>query len=105
MWSLAYVAYDLYDCLFNQRLTPCVDDHLCGLSIGWKYLPLRYLSEIVHLSRHVVVIRDRHSSDEELSCWLDATDLLPCVVVSLVISISRTNWLDDEQSPSEMSSN
>ena len=81
---------------------PCVDDHPCGLSIRWKYLPLRYLSEIVHLSRYAVVILDRHSSDEELSCRLDATDLLPCVVVSLVISIGRSNWLDNERSPSEM---
>ena len=65
---------------------------------------LRYLSEIVHLSRYAVVICDRHSSDKELSCRLDATDLLPWVVVSLVISIGRSNWLDDERSPSEMSS-
>ena len=64
-----------------------------------KNIPLRYLSEIVHLSRYAVVILDRHSSDEELSCRLDATDLLPCVVVSLVISIGRSNWLDDERSP------
>ena len=63
----------------------------------------RYLSEIVHLSR-----RHPQSSQyaaRKLSCRLDATDLLPCVVVSLVISIGRSNWLDDKRSPSEMSSN
>ena len=65
MWSLAYVAYDLCDCLLNQRLMPCVDDHLYDLSIRWKYLSLRYLSEIVHLSRHAVVILDRHSKWRE----------------------------------------
>ena len=58
----------------------------------------------VYLSRYAVVILDCHSSDEELSCRLDATDLLPCVVVSLVISIGRSNWLDDERSPLEISS-
>ena len=44
MRSLAYVAYDLCDCLFNQRLMNCVDDRLCGLSTHWNYLPLQYLS-------------------------------------------------------------
>ena len=31
---------------------------------------------------------------------MDATGLLPCVVVSFVISIDQSSWLDDEQSPS-----
>ena len=78
---------------------PCVDDHLCGLFIQWNYLPLRYLSDIIHLLRHAVVILDRHISDEELSCRLDATDLLSCVIVSLVISIGQGNWPDDNRSP------
>ena len=53
----------------------------------------------MQLSSSIVIV-----SDEELSCWLDAIDLLPCVVVSLVISIGRSNWLDDERSPSEIPS-
>ena len=65
-----------------------------------KNIPLRYPSKIVYLSRYAVVIFDRHSSDEELSCWLDAIDLLPCVVVSLVISIGLSKWPNDERSPS-----
>ena len=51
----------------------------------------------MQLSSSIVTV-----SDEELSCRLDAIDLLPCVVVSLVISIGRSDWLDDERSPSEM---
>ena len=65
-----------------------------------KNIPLRYLSEIVHLSRYVVVILDRHSSDKELSWWLDAINLFLCVIVRLVISIGQNNWLDDKRSSS-----
>ena len=43
-------------------------------------------------------------SDKELSWWLDVIDLLSYVIVSLVISIGQSNWLDDERSPSKMSS-
>ena len=69
-----------------------------------KNIPLRYLSKIIHLSRYVDVILDCHNSDKDLSCQLDIIDLFPCVVVSVVISISWSNWLDDKRSPLEMSS-
>ena len=42
-------------------LLTCVDNHLYGLSKWWKYFSLRYLSEIVYLSRYAVVILNCHS--------------------------------------------
>ena len=65
-----------------------------------KNILLRYLSEIVYLSRYIVVILDCHSSDEKLSYRLNAINLLYCMVVSLVIGIGRSNWPYNEQSPS-----
>ena len=66
-----------------------------------KNIPFRYLSEIVHLSRHAVCHpQSLQYAARKLSCRLDTTNLLPYVVVSLVISISRSNWLDDKRSPS-----
>ena len=66
-----------------------------------KNIPLRDLSEIIYLSRHTVSHpRSLHYAARKLSCRLDATDLLSYVVVSLVISIGRSNWPDDERSPS-----
>ena len=76
-------------------------EHLCNIQ---KSIPLRYLSKIVYLSKYAIVIFDCHNSDKELSCWLGAINLLLCVVVSLVISISWSNWQDNKQSLSEISS-
>ena len=43
-------------------------------------------------------------NNEELSCGLDVINLLPCIIVSLIVSIGWSNWLDDKRSPSKMSS-
>ena len=72
--------------------------------MSWKifrldiYLGLSTCQGMQLLSSIVIV------SDEELSCQLDAIDLLFCMVLSLVISIGRNNGLDDQRLPSEMPS-
>ena len=58
-----------------------------------KNVPRRYLSEIVHLSRHAICHpRLSQYAARRLCCRLDATDLLPCVVVCLIIS-RVTGWV------------
>ena len=43
-----------------------------------KEIPLRYLSEIVHLSRHAVCHpRSSQYAMRKLSCWLDVINALP----------------------------
>ena len=39
------------------------------------------------------------SSGKELSYWLDAMNPFFYIIVSLVISIGQSNWLNDKQSP------
>ena len=45
--------------------------------------------QIVHLSRYEVIILEHHLVTRSESRRLDATDLLPCEVVSLVIGIGQ----------------
>ena len=100
IWSRGFFSSYALDSLCTQLLiiyTIGLAEHLCT---SRKIIPLRYLSEIVHLSRYAVVILNCHSSDKELSFRLNVIDFLYRVVVSLVISISRSNWLDDKRSPS-----
>ena len=101
---MTYMVDDLW-------LLTCVDDHPCGLFTYWQNIPLTQ-----SIFRSVIYLRSSTCrdiqllslivtvSDKELSCQLDTIDLLPCMVVSLVISISQSNWLDGKRSPLEMSS-
>ena len=54
------------------------------------------LVKVCSLSSSIVTV-----SDEEVEAvgWMQST-LLPCVVVSFVIGINQSNWLDDKRSPS-----
>ena len=51
----------------------------------------------MHLSSSIIKV-----SNKELSYKLDTIDFFFCMVVNLVISICRNNWLDDERLSLEM---
>ena len=87
---------------FNQCLMTCMDDHLCGLSIHWKYLLLQYLTAdhpfvkvwgFIILKRYLMIRNNRLVRCNQTSFFVKTS------ASSLILV--RVYWLDDKGLPLE----